>query len=97
MRNYETLLILDPDIAEEDIDKEIEKIKGYVEESDGNIVELDKWGVRRLAYAIRKKRQGFYVLIKFAANPPSIQGVDSSFKLDESILRYIIVKKEDKD
>lgn len=97
MKNYETLFILDPDISEEDIDKDIERIKGYIEKTNGNIVELDKWGVRRLAYQIRKKRQGFYVLMKFLANPSSIQDVDSNFKLDERILRHIIVIRETSD
>lgn len=94
MRNYETLFILDPDIPEDDIDGEIERIKGYIEKTNGNIVELDKWGVRRLAYEIRKKRQGFYVLMSFLAHSSSIQDVDSSLELDEKILRHIIVKRE---
>ena len=97
MRNYETLFILDPDIPEDDIDGEIERIKGYIEKSKGNVVELDKWGARRLAYEIRKKRQGFYVLVRFLADSSSIHDLDSDLKLDDRILRHIIVKKEDGD
>lgn len=97
MKNYETLFILDPDISEEDLDSELEKIKGYIEKTNGNIVELDKWGMRKLAYEIKKKRQGFYVLMKFVADPSSVQDVNSSFKLDQKILRHIIVKKDDGD
>jgi small subunit ribosomal protein S6 len=95
LNNYETLLVLDPDVPEEDLEKEIDRVKEEVEKVKGNVVELDKWGVRRLAYQIRKKRQGFYVLLKFVADPSSIKDLDSSFKLDETILRYIIVKREE--
>jgi len=95
LRDYETLFILDPDIPEDDVDGEIERIKGYIEKTKGNVVELDKWGARRLAYEIRKKRQGFYVRIRFLADSSSIHDLDSDFKLDERILRHIIVKKED--
>ncbi len=80
MRNYETLFILDPDISEEDIDREMDRIKGYIEKTNGNVVELDKWGVRRLAYEIRKKHQGFYVLMKFLTDSSSVRDVDASFE-----------------
>ena len=95
MNNYETLFILDPEIPEEEIDSEIGRIKGYVEKTGANVVDLDRWGVRRMAYEVRKKRQGFYVLMTFLANSSSIQDIDADFKLDQRILRHIIVRRED--
>lgn len=95
LRSYETLFILDPDVPEDDIDKELEKVREYIEKTKGDVVEFEKWGVRRLAYEINKKRQGFYVLMKFMADPSSIQDVESSFELDQNILRHIIVRREE--
>lgn len=86
--------MLDPDVSEEDMEKEIDRIKEEIVKLKGDVVELDKWGVRRLAYQIRKKRQGFYVLMKFMVDPSSIRDLDSAFRLDETILRHLIVKRD---
>ena len=95
MNNYETLFILDPEIPEEEIDTQIGRITSYVEKAGGSVVDTDRWGMRRMAYEIRKKRQGFYVLMTFHANSPSIQDIDADFKLDQRVLRHIIVRRED--
>ena len=94
MTNYETLFIINPGIAEEEIASAIEKIKGTIETGGGNVVEIAEWGRKKLAYEIQKLREGYYVLVKFQAEPAVLEELNHIFRITETILRGIIVKQE---
>lgn len=95
MRLYENLMILHPDINEDGIKNLIGKLEGIIEKSGGKIVEIQQWGLRKLAYKIKKLSQGYYFLIKFAAPPLLINELERNERLWEECLRFITVKLED--
>ncbi len=91
MSVYETLFITLPSLSDEEVDKIVEKITSTVESLEGKIRKIDKWGKKVLAYPIKKINEGIYVLIEFELEKSKVGEVDRRMKLDESILRHIIV------
>ena len=69
MRIYEELFILRPDVPEEEIDQLIEQLTTQISAGGGNVDKSEKWGIRKLAYRVQKKNEGFYVLLQFTAEP----------------------------
>ncbi len=91
-QDYETLYIVKADLPDEDIDKEIESITKIVESEEGSsIIELSKWGKKRLAYSMKKQRYGFYVLLRFTAVSSVPEKLTRHFRFNESILKGIVV------
>lgn len=95
MNKYEVMFIIEA--ALEDVKKEaaIEMAKEIIA-TDGEVVKVDIWGMRRLAYPIQKKNEGYYVIIQFTANPDLPKELDRRLKISDSIIRHIIINKEDK-
>ena len=87
--NYEVLYIVDPDKGEEGIAAIVEKFKSMIEER-GTIVEMEEWGKRKLAYLINDKPEGYYVLVKFTADPEFPAELDRVFKITDGIMRSLI-------
>jgi len=88
MRNYETIFILDPLLEEEKIEQEVEKVKKVISAKKGEILQENRWGMRKLAYAIKGKEQGYYTLLVFRGGPEIPAELERDFKLDENCLRY---------
>lgn len=95
MRKYETLFILRPNLEEEKRNEAIEKFKGIIA-SDGEVQEVNEWGVRKLAYEIEKLREGYYVLINFMANTDLPKELERNFKISDDVIRYMVLNKEEK-
>ena len=96
MRRYETIFISTADLSSDERDGVIEKYKKIIDDLDGRIVKVENWGKRRLAYQIKKRREGVYILIDFGGEHAVIQELERNFKIDERILRYQSVKLSDK-
>jgi len=94
MNQYEALYIIVPEIDEEATKATIEKFKGIVEANAGEVVSVDEWGKRRLAYPIDYKTEGYYVLMSFNSAPEFPAELERNFKIDERILRYMVTRKE---
>lgn len=94
MNPYEALYIILPDLDEEATKAVIDKFKGIVETNAGEIVSVDEWGKRKLAYAIDYKTEGYYVLMSFNAASELPKELERNFKNDEKILRYLVTRKE---
>lgn len=92
-RTYEVLYIVRPDLEKPQLEQAIEKFQKTLNESGGQVVHIDDWGMRLLAYPIRKFDKGYYVLIEFTGTPDHVKKLEERFKLDESILRYQIVRQ----
>jgi small subunit ribosomal protein S6 len=92
LRSYELALIFDPSLEEEAIDKELSKITSLVEKEKGSISNVDRWGVRKLAYPIKKMENGFYIIVYFEGNSKIIQELDRLNKINDKILRHMVVK-----
>lgn len=95
MIKYETLFILDPALEEDKKDATIETVKGIIN-ADGEVGEVDVWGLKKLAYPIQKKNEGYYVVMQFQASPDLPKELDRRMKISDDIMRHIIVNKEEK-
>ena len=94
MFDYELTLILDPDLSSEDQKKLIEKIKKIIEDTKGKVEKTNDWGKKELAYPIKKKTMGFYFLWEIKADSQQIDKIDKKLKIEEGVLRYLILRKE---
>ena len=94
MNQYEVLYIIDPTVNEEAARAEIEKFKGIVEANGAEVVAVDEWGKRKLAYPIDYKTEGTYVLRSFNSAPEFPKELERNMKNDEQILRYMVTRKE---
>ena len=92
MRRYETILIVRPNVAEDEIEAVISKTSSIIEGDGGTIIRIDKWGLKKLAYLIKKESQGYYVYIDYAGIPASVSEVERIFRIDDKILKYLTVK-----
>jgi len=95
MRHYETIYILNPNLSDEDYHEIINKFNKLIENHKGVIIKTQEWGKQRLAYAINKFNNGFYVLISFCANPGVTAELEKSFKIEDNILKYQTIKMAD--
>jgi len=88
MNRYETMLIIDPTLDQEKIDSVISRYEEMIK-VDGEIISIDPWGKKRLAYPIKKKPTGFYVLYKYKAGNKVPQTLVDDMNINSSILRYM--------
>lgn len=91
MRHYEVMVVLAPDLAEDGFNKYLERFKKIIENGGGSIVNDDRWGIRSLAYPIRKYDQGFYTVIEWEGAPDLLPELDHTLRLDENVLRHMVV------
>lgn len=96
MRNYELMFILKPDMEEEAIQQAIDKYTGIVTQGQGEVVSVDKWGKRRLAYEIKDLHEGYYVLVEFKSEPAVVVELDRVMKISDDMLRFMIINKDEK-
>jgi small subunit ribosomal protein S6 len=95
LNNYEVLYILNSEQDDEIIAAQADKFSALVAANGGEVLKVDKWGRRRLAYPIQFKNEGYYVLmnIKAAAELPS--ELERNFGISDEVLRYIVIRLED--
>jgi len=96
LRNYEIMLIFDASLEEDAIEKELQKITSIIEKDNGTIIDSQKWGVRKLAYPIKHQENGYYYIINFTSSEKAINEIDRVNKINDKILRHLIVKDERK-
>ena len=89
LTQYETTFIINAHLPDEQIDKILEKMTKLID-GGGKVLFVDRWGKRRLAYEISKKQYGYYVYVRFEAEGTFIKELEREFRLDDSILRYLI-------
>lgn len=94
MNQYEVLYIIVPDLDEEATRASIEKYKEIVASNGGEVVSVNEWGKKKLAYDIDYKTEGYYVLMSFNAAPEFPKELERNYKNDEAILRYLVTRKE---
>ena len=94
MRKYEGVFILLPDLEEEDRTKMFDRLKGIIE-ADGSIINIDEWGIRKLAYLIDDIGEGYYYIVNFEATPDVVKELDRIGKISDSVMRSMIIRTED--
>ena len=92
MNQYETVFILTPVLSDEQMKEAVAKFKTVLTDNGAEIVNEEIWGLKKMAYAIQKKSTGFYNLFEFKAEPTVIAKLETAFRRDEKVIRFITVK-----
>ena len=95
MINYEVMFIIDPALEDDAKEATIEAVKGIIA-AEGEVGNTDVWGMRKLAYPIQKKSEGYYVVIEFKAQPTLPKELDRRLKISDNVIRHMIVNKDEK-
>ncbi|MBQ9972792.1 MAG: 30S ribosomal protein S6 [Firmicutes bacterium] len=95
MTNYEVMFIIDPTLEDEAKEATVETVKGIIE-ADGAVDKVDVWGMRKLAYPIQNKNEGYYVVIEFKANPTLPKELDRRMRISDAVIRHLIINKDAK-
>ena len=94
MNQYETVFILTPVLSDEQMKETVAKFKNLLIENGAEILNEEAWGLKKLAYNIQKKSSGFYAMLEFNAEPTVINTLETNFRRDEKVIRYITVKQD---
>lgn len=94
MKKYEMLYIISAKQTEEQREALIAKVQKMVEDRNGSVEKIDKWGMKKLAYPIQFQNEGFYVLMNFELNPLEVRGLENALNIMEPIVRKMIVSKD---
>jgi len=95
MRKYETIFIMDPDLEEGQTQSTVEKVKGIITQGDGEILKFEDWGKRKLAYEVKKKSKGHYVLIHFLGSPTLLSELERNFRVMDAVIKFQSVRLDE--
>jgi len=90
MRQYELVLILQPDLDEASFNAAVDKVKGWISEAEGTVEKVDIWGKRKLAYPIRKQTEGQYALLTVQMEPSFASKLEGNLRLLEPVMRFLV-------
>jgi len=96
MRKYETFIIIDPDLPDEVSTTLANKVQSIITTNQGEVLTYVPWGKRKLAYAIRKRTRGLYVLMEYAGGPKLVAELERNLRIDERILKFITIMLEER-
>jgi small subunit ribosomal protein S6 len=91
MRRYETVFIIDPDLSSEARGPVLSRVTDLVGQYGGFVILADEWGSRKLAYAIKKKERGYYVLFDYCGETTLVDEIERFFRIDDRVLKYMTV------
>jgi small subunit ribosomal protein S6 len=94
MRTYETIFIVHPDMVGEQYAAVVEKFKGVLTDQGAEILKVEEWGTRKLAYPVKKQGRGTYVLVAYEAGSKVIAEFERRMRLDESVIKFLTVHLE---
>ncbi len=94
MPNYETVFILKPTLSNEKVEEVLGKVKGIITSGNGTVILSDSWGKRRLAYPVKKNKEGSYYLLQFSADGHVVGVLENFFRTTDDIIKYITLKIE---
>ena len=95
MNNYELVYVLKPAIEDETKEAVLDKVKSVIEAS-GEVVKVDVWGVKRLAYEIQKLREGYYVLVEFKSTTDVPTELDRNLRINDNVIRHMVINIDEK-
>ncbi len=95
MRKYEVTFIIDSALEDEKKNATVETVQSIIA-ADGEVEKVDVWGLKKLAYPIDKKEEGYYVVIDFKANPELPKELDRRLRISDNVIRHIIVNMDEK-
>ena len=89
MKNYETVFILNPVLSDDQMKDTVEKFVKVLKKASADVINVEQWGLKKMAYPINKKSTGFYNLFEFSAGPDVINTLETEFRRDESVMRFL--------
>lgn len=92
MRRYETTVIIDPDLSEDDRTSLLTRIKEIIPQNEGIFIQEDLWGAKKLAYAINKKPRGYYARFDYCGMGPLVDELERFFRIDDRVMKYLTVQ-----
>jgi len=95
LRDYEMVMIISPDVPEEEVPNTIEKVGQFITGRGGEVADVNRWGRRKLAYPIRRHTEGNYVLTQFKLDPTQVSDLEASMELTEEVIRHLVVRREE--
>lgn len=96
MKKYEAMYVFYPETSEEARNKFLDRVKSIIEAEEGKVINTDDWGLRKLAYQIKFKTEGYYFLMNFEAEEDTILELTRVARITDVLLRHMIVTDEDK-
>ncbi len=94
MNKYESVVIVNPNLEEESVKNLIKKFSDLIN-TDGKVISVEEMGKRKLAYEIKKQKEGFYIVLKFEAKPESIAELERNYRITDEVMKFIVVKEEE--
>ena len=95
-RIYEELFIIRPDATDEEITPIVEQIRGIITNAGGTVDKEERWGVRKLAYRVQKRNEGYYVLLQFTADPQTVKEIERRLRVNDAVLKFLTVRIDEK-
>lgn len=95
MRQYETMVMLSPDLEEEAVEERIANFEKQITENGGEILDVERWGKKRLAYPINNQRHGIYFVVTYKSEMKTIQEIERQLRLDEDSWRVMTVRQDE--
>lgn len=95
LRDYELVVVLNPDVADDVVGASIERVQQAVSTRGGEIVDVNHWGRRRLAYPIKRHIEGNYVVSQIKLDPGQVPELESSLRISEEVIRHMIVRADE--
>ncbi len=95
MRRYESVVILDPELSDDDVRKITERYTQVIKDRRGEVIKIEDWGSRKLAYLVKKKERGRYVLLDYVGLPDVLGELERQFKIADEVMKYLSVKTDD--
>jgi small subunit ribosomal protein S6 len=96
MRRYESVWVVNGDLADEEVKATIDKFSRILTANEGTLVGLEEWGRKKLAFKIQGSPRGYYVLVDYAGTPATVKELERNYRIDDRIIRYLTTKKSDK-
>ena len=91
-RTYESVVIINAALEDEQVETTISRMQETITTHGGELIELDKWGRKRLAYPIKKAKSGYYVVLRFNATTDLVATLERNYRLDENVIRYLTIQ-----
>lgn len=96
MRRYESVWVVNGDLADEEVKATIDKFSRILTANEGTLVGMEEWGRKKLAFKIQGTTRGYYVLVDYAGTPATVKELERNYRIDDRIIRYLTSKKSDK-
>jgi small subunit ribosomal protein S6 len=94
LSKYETVFIINPNVESEDVERIIERVQNLISDNGGSITKVDNWGKKRLAYEVRGRKDGIYIIINFEADAQIVLTRARHYGLDEQIIKHMTLRDE---